>query len=67
MSLSKKTKIRIIFGIIGGLAFALTMWLFDYYNNEAHNVKKFLFHFLAFGLFQALISVFYIKKDENQK
>lgn len=60
-----RIKTRIIFGITSGLVFALLMWAFDYYNNEAFNIYKFVFHFAAFGLFQGLASVYYIKQDKK--
>ncbi len=65
MSLSKRTKTRIIFGLVSGLTYAIIMWLFDYFNNEVFNLNKFFFSFILFGIAQGLLSFYYIRKDEN--
>ncbi|WP_299886659.1 hypothetical protein [uncultured Lacinutrix sp.] len=67
MGIGKKLKVRIIFGVVSGLFFAITMWLLDsYYDDETFNINKFLFHFIFFGIFQGIISGFYIKKDKPE-
>jgi len=62
----KKTITRILFGFISGLFFAIFMWALDHYNHEEFNILKFLFHFVAFGLFQGLVSGFYFMNNNKK-
>lgn len=45
---------RITLGIISGLFFAGMMAGFDYFNHTTFNLKKFMFHAIFMGVFNAL-------------
>jgi len=61
----KYLKKTIIGGVVGGLFFAVFMAGFDYVGNEPFNFPKFMFHFIGFGLFQALFFNYNFRKNEK--
>ena len=41
-------------GLINGVFFALSMAIFDYFNDDSFSILKFIIHFVIFGFFMAL-------------
>ncbi|MBT8253009.1 MAG: hypothetical protein KJN68_03485 [Bacteroidia bacterium] len=56
------TKERIKIFLIAGLVYAAIMAGFDYYSGVELNLKKFLLHFLIFGLLMAVFLPMFRKK-----
>jgi len=62
----KYLKKSIIGGLAGGLVFAIIMAAFDYIGNDPFNANKFIFHLIGFGLFQALLFNYNLRKKDKK-
>lgn len=56
MAFYTKNKPFILSALISGLAFALIMFGFDYYNEEPFSLFKFVLYFVFFGAFNGYMS-----------
>ncbi len=62
----KYLKKSIIGGVIGGLIYAMFMAGFDYFGDKNFNTGKFIFHFIGFGLFQAIFFNYNFRKKDKK-
>jgi hypothetical protein len=59
--------------LVSGFIYALLMAAFDYFDEGNFSGKKFIFHFLAFGLSMGIFNFFMLRrqvkkqKEKNEK
>ncbi len=54
-------------GVFSGLTYGLIMMGFDYYDNQAISINKFILHTVCFGTIMGFSTWYSIKKKEKEE